>query len=229
MAIDQLGWEPESPFTELEEGEQLLAEPAGGFGEEEIARPLVAGLRAAPAQPSGRVYVQITGQKQGNIAGNPGAAGHQGWLSAGGFEYGLKAPRDVATGQASGKRQHSAVTVSAPLGPASPLLFQALVTNERLPKVVFEFAATTADGSETVAQRITLVDAGLTEFHRLGGVDQLSFSFRQITFEDLLGRTTARDSWGGLEKELDEAESWEAETYEVDGAGMSRSGADGFA
>jgi type VI secretion system secreted protein Hcp len=235
MAIDRQSWEPESPFTELEEGEQLLPEPETAFGEEETSKPVALRLRA-PAQGLGRVYVQITGHTQGKIAGEPGSARHEGWLVGTGFDYELKAPRDVATGMPSGRRQHSPVTVTLPWGATSPLLFQAAATNEQLPTVVFEFPAVSQNGSEIVAQRVTLKDAAVASYRHLADatgspaeLDRVSFTFRQITIEDLVGKTTAHDDWGAVQQEAGEAEAWEAETYEIDGAGVRRSSADAFA
>ena len=236
MAVDEQRWEPESPFTELEEGEQLLG-PEMGFGEEELARPLVTRALATPAaaQGLGSVYVKITGRTHGDFPGDSTAHGHQGWLVGTGFDYQLTVPRDVATGQASGKRQHGPVTLTLPWAAASPLLFQAAVSNETLTKVVFEFPAVGRDGTELVAQRVTLTDAHMTAYHRSADerrvppeFDQISFTFRQITIEDLGGRTTGQDDWSSA-KEVGETESWESETYELDGAGVRRSGADGFA
>jgi type VI secretion system secreted protein Hcp len=50
----------------------------------------------------------------------------------------LQAFRDLATGQASGKRQHKPIVITKNWGAASPQLFQALVSNEVL-RVVIEF------------------------------------------------------------------------------------------
>lgn len=238
MAIAEQRWEPESPFTELEEGEHLLPEPETSFGEEEIARPLAmkAGGLPAATRGLGRVYVKITARKQGDLPGDSRSRGHEGWLVGTGFDYELTLPRDAATGQATGKRRHSPVTLALPWGAASPLLFTAATTNEQLPKIVFEFPAVNQDGSEFVAQRVTLTDALVSGYHHSADVkgepteiDRISFTFGQITIEDLGAKTIARDDWVATENEAVEAESWEAETYEIDGAGVRRSEAGGFA
>src|SRR4051794_32641328 len=116
MAIEEQ-WQPESPFTELEESEHLLVqEPEFGAEAEVSMAPLASRLRAAaPAtQDAGRVYVKVTGQRQGEIAGDATARGHERWLAGTAFEYELTVPREAATGLATGRRRHSPVTVTAP-------------------------------------------------------------------------------------------------------------------
>jgi type VI secretion system secreted protein Hcp len=236
MAIDEQRWQPESPFTEFE-GEEYISPPLeSGFGEEEVPVRLARfGPGGAPgtAQGVGRVFVKITAQRQGVIAGDSTARGHEGWLVATGFDYELKVPRDVATGQASGRRQHSPAALMLPWTPASPQIFSAAVSNEVLSSVILEFPGTRSDGVEVIVQRITLTDAGVASFRHLAdptvnsaAVDRISLTFRQITIEDLLGGKSAHDDWRGSQTEVGAAESWESEGYEIDASGVQRSEAD---
>ena len=55
-------------------------------------------------------------------------------------------------------------------------------------------------------------------------VDRISLTFRQIQIEDIQGRTAASDDW----RTANEAETWEAESYEIGEAGVRRSDADGI-
>jgi len=48
-------------------------------------------------------------------------------------------PRDPASGLPTGKRQHKPISFLKEWGAATPQLFQALVTNENLKTVKFEF------------------------------------------------------------------------------------------
>lgn len=238
MAMEEQ-WQPESPFTALEESELFVQEPEFGAEAEIPVAPLGARLReAVPAtQGSGRVYVKLTGQKQGDIAGDSTARGHEHWLVGTAFEYEVSVPKDPATGLGTGKRRHGPVTVTVPWSSASPLLFQATVTNEALTKVVFEFPAISADGAEIVVERITLVDASVSFFRHAvdpaaapGGADRISFTFRKITIEDLVAARTATDDWrSSPQGEVAEDESRAGETYEIDGPGVRRSDAATFA
>ncbi len=238
MTIDEQRWQPESPFTQLEDGEQLL-EPESELGfderEAEVTAPLRAERLVRGPSTTARLYAKITGLKQGNIAGDANASGHEHWIAGTGFEYEVVSPRDVATGLPSGKRRHGPVILTAPWSPASPLLFQALVTNETLTSVVFEFPAVRSDGVPVIAERITLTDATVSDFrHALdtlegSGVDRISFTFRKIAIDDLVARTVGADDWRAQQSEVAEEARFEAETYEVEGPGVRRSDSETFA
>jgi type VI secretion system secreted protein Hcp len=232
MAIDEQLWQPESPFTEFESEEYLSPPLEPGYGEEEVpVRLSRLGPGGAPgtAQGVGRVYVKITAQRQGVIAGDSTARGHEGWLVGTGFDYELKVPRDVASGQPTGRRQHTPVVLTLPWSPASPQIFSAAVNNEVLSSVVFEFPGVRPDGVEAIVQRITLTDAGVASYRHSADpatVDRVSFAFRQISIDDLLGGRSARDDWRSGQAEVGAAESWESEGYEIDASGVQRSEAD---
>ncbi|MDQ6887257.1 MAG: type VI secretion system tube protein Hcp [Gemmatimonadota bacterium] len=55
--------------------------------------------------------------------------------------YEVASPRDVASGMASGKRQHKPVTLTAELGDWSVKLYQAHETNEVIKTVAIELGA----------------------------------------------------------------------------------------
>ena len=90
-------------------------------------------------------YVSIEGTKQGKFKGESTREAHRDKIPALAFSYEVTSPRDVATGQASGRRQHGPVTFVKAWGAASPQLFQALTTNEVLKTVLFEFVGTNAE------------------------------------------------------------------------------------
>ena len=73
-----------------------------------------------------------------------------------GFEQVVTAPRDAATGQATGRRQHSPIIVTKEWGAASPQLFQALVTNESLKTVQFDFYTPAANADGTAQRFFTI-------------------------------------------------------------------------
>src|SRR5688572_20052489 len=100
-------------------------------------------------------YMTVEGAKQGKFPGttatgttpgkSKGGAGGAGgannivglrWVSH------VKSPRDLATGQASGKRQHQPMLVVTEIGQASPLFLQACCTNEVLKNVTLNFIRT---------------------------------------------------------------------------------------
>ncbi|GEM_PF-631459 len=163
----------------------------------------VAVVSAAGGTPG--IYISIIkGQKQGVIKGDvtsPNA--RKDWIKLDSLQYELNSPRDAATGQATGKRQHKPVTVITKVSKQSPKLFTATTTNERLDEVVIKFfkasATGAAAGTETNYYTIKLTNATISGYRTYSdGTDQLeavSFTFEKITLTYEDGAITAQDDW----------------------------------
>ena len=166
-------------------------------------------LRMLAAAPS--FDVTIEGTKQGRFKGERGKGDRIAGLA---FHYDVKSPRDMASGMASGKRQHGAITFTKSIDSSSPQLFQALVSNEVLKSVLFEFRNTNANGEEQVFYQITLTNAtiseveqyvgatgqGVAEGKRSGALDSspledVSLTFQKVEVVSLTGKTMAADDW----------------------------------
>src|SRR5690349_8803895 len=67
---------------------------------------------AAPAAHKGQkhAYVTIEGAKQGKFKGSSHIKGREDAIEISSYRLAASAPRDVATGQASGKRQFQAIS-----------------------------------------------------------------------------------------------------------------------
>jgi type VI secretion system secreted protein Hcp len=157
-----------------------------------------------------QAYVKIKGTKQGQFKGESvqktGAG--TGQIPVIRFNSVATAPRDAASGQASGKRQWQPIRLTKQWGAASPQLVQALSTNEQLPSVVFEFYRPDPAGKQQLHYRITLRNAAVTSIsssldltlpagapyagHELEDVE---LTFQSITVEDLSDKMTATDDW----------------------------------
>ena len=148
-----------------------------------------------------QAFVKIKGAKQGQFKGEgvqkPGAGG--GSVPLVRFVSAGAAPRDAATGQASGKRQWQPVRITKEWGAASPQLVQAMTTNEILPSVVFEFFRPDKTGKEQLHYRITLQNATVASisstFDPTGELEDVEFTFQSIKVEDIAGSTVASDNW----------------------------------
>ncbi len=148
-------------------------------------------------------YVTIKGKKQGQFKGESPKTRYKDKIPAIRFLYEIKAPRDVSTGQASGKRQHSPVTITKEWGAASPQIFQALVTNEILDPVLFEFVRTTPAGEEEIFYTIRLTNATVCDLKQYVEIqpgpdrplEDISFAFQKIEVEDMDAKTSASDDW----------------------------------
>lgn len=158
-------------------------------------------------------YVTIEGTKQGKFKGESPREKHTAKIAGLSYSHEIKSPRDVATGQASGKRQHGAIVFSKEWGPSSPQLFQALVTNEVLKSVLFEFFHTTPEGMEEVYHTIKLTNATVSNIKYTTGkgesagsakttttfdtheLEEVSLTYQKIEVESKTGKTMATDDW----------------------------------
>lgn len=154
----------------------------------------------AAVSPSKVMYVTIEGTKQGRFKGESVRSAHKNKLEAWNLGHTVTSPRDAATGQASGKRQHGPITLTKAWGAATPQIFQALVTNEVLKSVLIEHLQTTPEGIEEVRGTIKLTNATVSNIVRSTDADgsiieTVSFSYQKIELQDLPGKTMAMDDW----------------------------------
>ncbi len=155
-------------------------------------------------------FVSIKGTKQGMFRGESLREQYKDKIPGLRFAYEVKSPRDVASGLASGKHQHSFVAMTKQWGAATPQIFQACVTNELLPSVLFEFMHTTPEGVEEVYHTVKLTNASIAGIRQhIGDVDAtapagqidpneletISFTFQTIEIENRTGKTAASDNW----------------------------------
>jgi type VI secretion system secreted protein Hcp len=152
-------------------------------------------------------YVTIQGAKQGKLKGDALSKSQVGKMIGLKFEYEVTSPRDLATGQASGKRMHKPFTITKEWGAASPQLLRACATNEVLNMVLLEFFHTTATGEERLHHTIKLTNASISNLKQYvadpvmaaeydaAELEEISFTYQRITFEDKVGKTTAVDDW----------------------------------
>lgn len=159
-------------------------------------------------------YISIEGSRQGAFKGQSLRYGQNNeWTAGIAFEHQVQSPRDVATGRATGKRQHTPLAITKEWGAASPQIMYALVTNEMLPRVVMEFVHTNDSGVEEVYYKVTLTNATVSNViskktlvedvvaaktgkrYSSVEVETVEFVYQQIEWESLDGGTIAADDW----------------------------------
>jgi type VI secretion system secreted protein Hcp len=121
-----------------------------------------------------------------------------------GFTYGITSPRDAATGQLTGRRQHKPVHVVKPISAASPQFFQALVNNEVLSSVVIDFVTTNPALKEggrlnysvrltgarvSNVEQFTETEAGVTRL-----MEAIDITFQTIELTHAPSQTVATDT-----------------------------------
>ena len=144
-----------------------------------------------------RVFISVVGKTQGQFAGENGTTR----MEVTAFEKEITSPRDLATGQASGKRQHTPVMFQKPMGSASVQFFKAINTNELLNSATFEVYEPSSSGASVLIYKVVLTNATVTYFKQSfadggkGFVDTVKLGFQSIEVIFVSGNVTATDSW----------------------------------
>jgi len=143
------------------------------------------------------IYAKIKGRKQGDIKGGVTTQAFDGQIHLDSCEFGLAAPYDVATGQASGRRVPRPVHLVKQSDRTSPLLYMACVTNEVLD---VEISYTEEGAEHKSLMTIVLTNAMIRDFNHLGGakgsaVEKLSLTYTKFEFTDVQAKTMASDDW----------------------------------
>jgi type VI secretion system secreted protein Hcp len=149
------------------------------------------------------IFVAAKGKKLGALKGESTRKGTEHQFAALSLDYELSSPRDLATGQATGKRRHSPVSIVKEWGAASPQLFQALVGNEVLEAVDIDCHGTLEDGKTAIVHKLKLSNASVASILQSGGGDAgpreletVAFTFGKIEQLTPDGAVLASDSWG---------------------------------
>jgi len=133
------------------------------------------------------------------LQAGPGAkVVHGGGISFGGgtapvlvFDFGTETPRDVATGQASGKRQHEPITIVRQTDSASPLLLQALAGGT-VSLVVGSDTFILHGVSVVSSKRYVVAGPTSIDTHEL---ERISFTFQKIEVSNVSSGKSATDNW----------------------------------
>ena len=102
------------------------------------------------------MFLKVKAAKQGDIKGDVTEKGKEGQIRVTAYAHEIVSPRDVASGMATGKRQHKPFVITKEIDKASPLLYNALSSNEMLPEVTLSFYRPAKAGSGASAQWYTI-------------------------------------------------------------------------
>jgi type VI secretion system secreted protein Hcp len=160
-------------------------------------------------------YVTIDGAAQNKFKGESLVGPQAEKMTGLSFKHEITAPRDIATGLPSGKRQHRPISFVKEWGPASPQIMQAVCTNEMLKTVLFEFFHTTREGKVEKYYTIELTNATICGVKYMTGaeaggsastaktdaqwdtleLEEVSFTYQKIAVSHLPGSTSTSDDW----------------------------------
>jgi type VI secretion system secreted protein Hcp len=108
-------------------------------------------------------YMTMEGEQQGNIEGWCAATGHSAEMQCHALDQRIHIPFDDKTGQPTGLRMHGPLKVTKSYDKASPLIYKALVTGERMKEVNLKFYRISKIGEEEHYFTIKLTSATLVE------------------------------------------------------------------
>ena len=126
-----------------------------------------------------RVFMTVSGKTQGAFTGENNASR----MEVTGFEMEMISPRDMASGQATGKRQHTPILIQKATGAASSQFFKAFTTNEQLTTVTFEVYKPMTTGGDVLDYKIILTNSSISYFKQSyaegqkGFIDSIKFTY----------------------------------------------------
>jgi type VI secretion system secreted protein Hcp len=155
--------------------------------------------------PVSEIFVAVKGKTQGKFAGESAHKGKEHQFAALALDYHLLSPRDRATGQASGRRQHSPVSIVKEWGAATPKLLQALAKNEALESVEIDCWGQSKAGEEVLVHKVKLTNATVASIRQVGSMsgtppvlvqlETVAFTFEKIEHISPHDAVVASDSW----------------------------------
>lgn len=157
-------------------------------------------------------YLSLHGQKQGDIKGSVTQKGREGRIMIIAVSHEIVSPRDAASGLPTGKRMHKPLILTKELDKSSPLLHNALCTNENLTKFELQFwtpqlSAAGGIGQEVQHYTIGLKNANIASINfrmannkhpdlmKFAEYEEIAFTYEAITWTWNNGGITATDSW----------------------------------
>jgi len=135
------------------------------------------------------MLMEVKASKQGVIVG----ASPDGRIPVLMLHHLITAPRDAATGLATGKRIHQQLVISKAVDKSTPGLYAALTTNEMLPKVTIKWYRGSENYFITELANAVISSIEVQPGTPSGQVENVSFSYQQITWTSLPDNHQATD------------------------------------
>ncbi|MEO7312914.1 MAG: Hcp family type VI secretion system effector [Chitinophagaceae bacterium] len=157
-------------------------------------------------------YLKMKGQKQGDIKGSVTQKGREGKIMVIAVSHEIVSPRDAASGQATGRRQHKPFVITKEIDKSSPLLYNALVTNENINSWELMFYAPQVRvgegaGAEVNHYTVKLTNARIVdvksvmlnnknpELVKFAEYEEVAFVYQKIEWTWVDGGITSSDDW----------------------------------
>jgi type VI secretion system secreted protein Hcp len=155
---------------------------------------LVLVAMALPVMAQKTFSMTIQGEKQGKFKAESTRNGEIGLVSI--------VHERIAPERARGMKGHNPIVVTKEVDAASPQLFQALNTHERLPVVALNIQSQGAGAGAglRIAERVELRNATITSVRKVGRLEEITFAYEAITVSWSDGSKSASDDWTTQDK-----------------------------
>jgi len=157
-------------------------------------------------------YLTLKGKRTGQIKGSVTQKGREDKILVIAASHQLSTPSNPATGAASGRRIHSPFVITKELDKSSPLLYNALATNEAITEWKLEFwgpqvKAATGAGNEVQKYTVILTNVRVANIHfvmpntkdpelvKYVEYEEVSFIYQKIEWIWTDGGISAVDDW----------------------------------
>jgi type VI secretion system secreted protein Hcp len=161
-------------------------------------------------------YISMTGATQGAITsgaftadsvGNVYVEGHEDEILIQEIQHRIGVPTDPQSGQPSGPRVHKPFIFTSALNKATPMMYQALATGEKLNNVMVRWYRTSTEGKQehffsTKLEDATIVDIDTVLPHAqmdsnkdFTQLIKVSLAYRKITWTHEVSGTEGSDDW----------------------------------
>lgn len=151
-------------------------------------------------------YLRLVSQRA-RIQGSVTLRGREGTSAVIAMSHEIVSPRDLASGRATGKRQHKPLVITKELDRASPAIRQVLTLNEVLTQVDLLFFRPDAAGVESQYFTIKLTNASITaitmqmpntrheDLRALEAFEDVGFVYQRIEWTWAETTTVVGDDW----------------------------------
>jgi type VI secretion system secreted protein Hcp len=153
-------------------------------------------------------YLKLKGKSAGEVEGSATRKGREGWIEVIAVNHEIVAPRDPASGKATGKRQHKPFIITKELDKATPILYSILCSNEEITDWELQFWSPSDTGDEVQHYTVKLKGATIssiqfkmhnnrnTELARYNEFEEISYTYKKIEWTwNVGGAKTAEDDW----------------------------------
>jgi type VI secretion system secreted protein Hcp len=152
-------------------------------------------------------YMWLKDDGGADIKGSVTVQAREGSIEVIGFSHGLNLPVDSSSGQITGTRSHSPMSIEKEFDASSPYIYKAVATGQTLQSAELKWYRINDAGQEQVyfimlleGVKITGVNPGmantkLSEMSALNHVESVSIMYERITWHYTDGNIKYSDSW----------------------------------